>query len=60
LSRGYHTIWDNLISEIPLALKKNHSTLYDDVTLLLDEARAKAFAEIDHAYHEQWMAIMDA
>ena len=34
-----------------LALKKNHSTLYDDVTLFLDDARAKAFAEIDHAYH---------
>jgi predicted transposase YbfD/YdcC len=35
-----------------LALKKNHSTLYDDVTLFLDDARAKAFTEIDHAYHE--------
>jgi len=35
-----------------LALKKNHRTLYDDVTLFLDDARAKAFTEIDHAYHE--------
>ena len=35
-----------------LALKKNHRTLYDDVTLLLDEARAKAFAASDHASHE--------
>ena len=35
-----------------LALKKNHRTLYDDVTLFLDDARAKAFAELDHASHE--------
>jgi predicted transposase YbfD/YdcC len=35
-----------------LALKKNHSTLYDEVTLFLDDARANEFAEIDHAYHE--------
>jgi predicted transposase YbfD/YdcC len=35
-----------------LALKKNHSTLYDDVTLFLDDARSNAFAEIDHADHE--------
>ena len=35
-----------------LALKKNHSTLYEDVTLFLDDARAKEFAEIDHDYHE--------
>ena len=35
-----------------LALKKNHRTLYDDVTRFLDAARATAFAEIDHAYHE--------
>ena len=35
-----------------LALKKNHSTLYDDVRLFLDDARSKEFAEIDHAYHE--------
>jgi len=34
-----------------LALKKNHGTLYDEVTLCLDEARANEFAEIDHAYH---------
>lgn len=35
-----------------LALKKNHSTLYDDVTLYLDDARSSKFAEIDHDYHE--------
>lgn len=35
-----------------LALKKNHATLYDDVTLFLDDARATDFAEIDHDYHE--------
>jgi len=35
-----------------LALKKNHSTLYDDVRLFLDDARSNEFAEIDHAYHE--------
>jgi predicted transposase YbfD/YdcC len=35
-----------------LALKKNHSHLYDDVTLFLDDARANEFADIDYAYHE--------
>ncbi len=35
-----------------LALKKNHGTLYADVTLFLDDAQAREFAEIDHAYHE--------
>ena len=35
-----------------LALKKNHSTLYDDVTLFLDDARASEFAELDHAFHQ--------
>ncbi len=35
-----------------LALKKNHSHLYDDVTLFLDHAQASEFAEIDHDYHE--------
>jgi len=35
-----------------LALKKNHSHLYEDVTLFLDDARATEFAEIDHDYHE--------
>jgi predicted transposase YbfD/YdcC len=35
-----------------LALKKNHSHLYDDVTLFLDEAQANGFAEIDQDYHE--------
>jgi predicted transposase YbfD/YdcC len=34
------------------ALKKNHSALSDDVTLLLDDARSNELAEIDHAYHE--------
>jgi predicted transposase YbfD/YdcC len=33
------------------ALKKNHRTLYDDVTLFLDAARAKEFADIDQADH---------
>ena len=35
-----------------LALQKNHSTLDDDVTLWLDEARAKACTELDQAYHD--------
>ena len=35
-----------------LALKKNHSTLYEDVTLFLDDARATDFAEVDVDYHE--------
>jgi predicted transposase YbfD/YdcC len=35
-----------------LALKENHPTLYDDVTLFLDDAKASEFAAIDHAYHE--------
>ena len=35
-----------------LALKKNHSTLYEDVKLFLDDAREREFAEIDHGYHE--------
>lgn len=35
-----------------LALKKNHSTLYENVTLYLDDARGSEFAEIDHDYHE--------
>jgi predicted transposase YbfD/YdcC len=35
-----------------LALKKNHSHLYDDVTLFLDDAQAREFTEIDHDYHE--------
>lgn len=34
------------------ALKENHPTLYDDVTLFFDEAQATEFAEIEHAYHE--------
>lgn len=35
-----------------LALKKNHSTLYDDVTLFLDDACEHEWAEIDHDYYE--------
>src|SRR3954449_6931166 len=35
-----------------LALKANHKTLYEDVTLFFDEARGAAFADIAHAYHE--------
>lgn len=35
-----------------LALKANHSTLYDDVKLFLDDARDSGFAEIEHDYHE--------
>ena len=35
-----------------LALKKNHSNLYEDVTLFLDDAHAREFAEIEHDYHE--------
>lgn len=32
-----------------LALKENHQTLYDDVKLFLDDAKATDFAELDHA-----------
>jgi predicted transposase YbfD/YdcC len=35
-----------------LALKKNHPTLYEDVTLFLDDAKALGVAGIDHAYYE--------
>jgi predicted transposase YbfD/YdcC len=35
-----------------LALKKNHSTLYADVKLFLDDARERECVEIDHGYHE--------
>jgi hypothetical protein len=35
-----------------LALKKNHSHLYDDVTLFLDDAQAREFAEIWTWPHE--------
>ena len=35
-----------------LALKENHPTLYDDVTVFFDEARTTEFAEIEHAYQE--------
>jgi predicted transposase YbfD/YdcC len=35
-----------------LALKDNHPTLSEEVTLFLNEARATGFADIAHAYHE--------
>ena len=35
-----------------LALKENHPSLYEDVTQFFDEAKATAFAEITHEYHE--------
>jgi predicted transposase YbfD/YdcC len=34
-----------------LALKANHPTLSEAVTLFLNEARATGFADIEHAYH---------
>jgi len=35
-----------------LALKKNHATLYDNVTLFLNDAQATVFADLTYAYHE--------
>ena len=35
-----------------LALKENHPTLSEEVTQFFDEAKATAFAEITHEYHE--------
>jgi predicted transposase YbfD/YdcC len=35
-----------------LALKENHPTLSDDVTLFLEDAQATECDEVDHAYHE--------
>lgn len=35
-----------------LALKENHPTLSEDVTLFFDDARGTAFADIAHEYHE--------
>ena len=35
-----------------LALKENHPTLYDDVTLFFEDGKATDFAEIDHEHHE--------
>jgi predicted transposase YbfD/YdcC len=35
-----------------LALKANHPTLYEEVTLWLNDARDTGFADIAHAYHE--------
>ena len=35
-----------------LTLKENHPTLSGDVTRFFDEAKATAFADIAHAYHE--------
>jgi predicted transposase YbfD/YdcC len=34
-----------------LALKENHPTLYEAVTLCLNEARATAFADVEQTYH---------
>ena len=39
-------------AEYVLALKENHPTLSGDVTRFFDEAKATAFADIAHAYHE--------
>src|SRR5260370_16076292 len=35
-----------------MALKGNHPTLAETVTLFLNDARDTAFADIKHAYHE--------
>ena len=35
-----------------LALKDNHPTLSEAVTLFLTDARDTGFADIEHAYHE--------
>ena len=35
-----------------LALKDNHPTLCEDVTLFFEDGQATEFAEIDHAYYE--------
>jgi len=35
-----------------LALKDNHPTLSEAVTLFLNDARATGFADIEHSYHE--------
>jgi predicted transposase YbfD/YdcC len=35
-----------------VALKENHPTLYEDVTLFLNDARATGFADVAHTYHE--------
>ena len=35
-----------------LALKDNHPTLCEDVTLFFEDGQATEFAEIDHDYHE--------
>lgn len=35
-----------------LALKENHPTLYNDVTLFFEDAKSTDFAEIDHEHHE--------
>jgi predicted transposase YbfD/YdcC len=35
-----------------LALKDNHPTLSEAVTLFLNDARATGFADVEHAYHE--------
>lgn len=35
-----------------LALKGNHGTLYDEVKTFLDDARARAWRDVPHAFHE--------
>src|SRR5713101_6526017 len=39
-------------AEYVLALKDNHPTLSEAVTLFLNDARDTAFADIEHSYHE--------
>jgi predicted transposase YbfD/YdcC len=39
-------------AEYVLALKENHPTLYEDVTLFLNDARDTGFTDVEHAYHE--------
>jgi predicted transposase YbfD/YdcC len=39
-------------AEYVVALKENHPTLYEDVTLFLTDARVTGFTDIAHAYHE--------
>src|SRR5258706_2823280 len=39
-------------SDDVLALKDNHPTLAEAVTVFLNDARATGFADIAHAYHE--------
>ncbi len=36
-----------------LALKKNHATFHEEVTLFIDQAIEKGFTALSHDYHEQ-------